>query len=399
MRKINDLIMKVLIYLSTFITVSILFCILGYIFINGIRLVDLSFITREYNEKTYYLHFETMEIDTSIDQEVLKDKMYYSKKYEVPISEPIYLENIGGAILKVKYSNYSDKGERYIICYLDDSSNAIKAVDRNENDIGIDQGDIIKSVNGNNILELDIEEVANMIRTSKKNIEFKITKPGYGLFTNIITTVYMILLSLAIAAPIGILAAIYLVEYAKPGKMVDIIRFATESLSGIPSIIYGLFGMAFFVVFLNFHLSLLSGALTISIILLPVIIRSTEEALKAVPESYREASYGLGATKLQTISKIIIPSATPGILVAIVLSIGRIVGESAALLLTAGTVSKIPDSLFSSGSTLTVQAYYVAKEEANIEMACAIGVVVIILIIILNIIAKLISKIFNKANY
>ena len=220
-----------------------------------------------------------------------------------------------------------------------------------------------------------------------------------GILPMLITTLYMVALSVVIATPIGVLAAVYLQEYAKQGKIVKIIRFATESLAGIPSIVYGLFGGIFFVVVLGLNYSILAGALTVSIIILPVLIRTTEESLKTVPLSYREASLGIGATKFQTLYKVIIPSAIPGILSGLILSIGRVVGESAAILLTAGTVAQMPRSIFDSGRTLTVQAYLVTKEKGSIEEAAAIGIVLIILILVLNTIAKLITKKFNKANY
>ena len=220
-----------------------------------------------------------------------------------------------------------------------------------------------------------------------------------GILPMIMTTLYMVALSVTVATPIGVLAAVYLQEYAKQGKVVKIIRFATESLAGIPSIVYGLFGGIFFVVVLGFNYSILAGALTVSIIILPVIIRTTEESLKTVPISYREASLGLGATKFQTLYKVIIPSSIPGILSGLILSIGRVVGESAAILLTAGTVAQMPKSIFDSGRTLTVQAYLVTKEKGNIEEAAAIGIVLIVIILMLNTVAKLISTKFNKANY
>lgn len=222
---------------------------------------------------------------------------------------------------------------------------------------------------------------------------------GGGIRPMIVTTIYIVALSIVIATPIGILSAVYLQEYAKQGVLVKIIRFATESLSGIPSIVYGLFGGIFFVVTLNYTYSIISGALTVSIIILPVIIRTTEESLKTVPDSYREASLGLGATKFQTLYKVIVPSAIPGILSGVILSMGRVIGESAAILLTAGTVAQMPYSIFDSARTLTVQAYLVTKENGNIEEATAIGIVLIVIILALNYIAKLIGKKFNKANY
>ncbi|MCR8746157.1 phosphate ABC transporter permease PstA [Romboutsia lituseburensis] len=220
-----------------------------------------------------------------------------------------------------------------------------------------------------------------------------------GILPMIVTTVYTVLLSIAVATPIGILSAIYLQEYAKKGKLVTAIRFATESLAGIPSIIYGLFGGIFFVVTLGMKYSILSGSLTVAIIILPVIIRTTEEALKTVPQSYREASLALGSTKFQTLYKVILPSAIPGILSGIILSVGRVIGESAAILLTAGTVAQMPGTIFDSARTLTVHAYLLTKEKGDIQGAASIGVVLIILVLILNTIAKVVAKKLNKANY
>jgi len=219
-----------------------------------------------------------------------------------------------------------------------------------------------------------------------------------GILPMIVSTLYSVV-SIVVATPIGVLAAVYLQEYAKQGKLVKVIRFATESLSGIPSIVYGLFGSIFFVDVLGFGYSILAGSLTVSIIILPVIIRTTEEALKSVPKSYREASLGLGATKFQTLYKVIVPSSLPGVLSGVILSIGRVVGESAAILLTSGTVAKMATSIMSSSRTLTVHAYLVTKESGDIEQAAAVGIVLIVIILLLNTVAKLITKKFSKANY
>ena len=215
----------------------------------------------------------------------------------------------------------------------------------------------------------------------------------------LVTTVYTIVISLVIATPIGILAAVYLQEYAKQGRLVKVIRFATESLTGIPSIIYGLFGAVFFVATLKLGMSIIAASLTLTIIVLPVIIRTTEEALKTVPRTYREGSLALGATKLQTLYKVILPSAMPGILSGVILSMGRIVGESAAIFLTAGTVAAMPGSIFSSARTLTVHSYLVTQESGDIELAAAIGIILIVMILVLNVLATLLSKKFNKTNY
>ncbi|WP_455538100.1 phosphate ABC transporter permease PstA [Terrisporobacter sp.] len=217
-----------------------------------------------------------------------------------------------------------------------------------------------------------------------------------GILPMIVSTVYMVLIAIGIATPIGILAAIYLHEYAKKGKIVKIIRFATECLAGIPSIIYGLFGGIFFVVTLKMQYSILAGALTTSIIILPVIIRTTEESLKTVPSEFREGSLALGATKFQTLYKVILPFALPGILSGVILSIGRIIGESAAILLTAGTVAGMPSSIFDSSRTLTVHSYLLTKEMGDISGAASVGIVLIVIVLILNTSAKLIARKLSK---
>lgn len=224
--------------------------------------------------------------------------------------------------------------------------------------------------------------------------EFKGDKRG--IFPMIINTLYIVLLSVLMSTPIGIFSAIYLVEYSKPGKIIRMIRFAIETLQGIPSIIYGLFGFIFFVTFMGLGFSLLSGALTLSIMVLPTIIRSTEEALKTVPVSYREGSLALGASKLQTIIKVVLPSAIPGILSAVILSIGRIVGETAAVYLTAGMVTRFPQSVMDSGRTLSVHLYLLAKEGLSFEEAFATAAILVITVALINLITGLIAKRIRK---
>ncbi len=199
------------------------------------------------------------------------------------------------------------------------------------------------------------------------------------------------------------MTAIYLTEYAKVGsKLVKVIRFCTESLAGIPSIIFGLFGMTFFVAALGLGFSILSGALTLSILILPVIIRTTEEALMSVPQTYREGSYALGSSKIYTIWRLILPSAMPGIITSIILSTGRIVGESAPVFLTAGMVARIPESLLDSGRTLTVHLYKLTTELFTIDewnQAYGTATVLIVVVLVINMVTKLIAKRFNTATY
>ena len=209
----------------------------------------------------------------------------------------------------------------------------------------------------------------------------------------IINTLLMTVISLLVCVPLGIGAAIYLTEYAKRGsRLVKLVRMTAETLSGIPSIIYGLFGALFFVVSLKMLLSLLSGALTLSIMVLPTIMRTTEEALLAVPDSYREGSFGLGAGRLRTTFKVVLPSAIPGILSGVILAIGRIVGETAALIYTAGTVAKVPDSLLDSTRTLAVHMYTISTEGLYINQSYATAVVLLVMVLIINGLSALIAK-------
>lgn len=211
------------------------------------------------------------------------------------------------------------------------------------------------------------------------------TSENVSLLPALINTLFMTALALLFAVPVGIGAAIYLAEYANRGnKFIGIVAVTAETLSGIPSIVYGLFGSLFFVKFLGLGLSLLSGALTLAIMILPLIMRTTEEALRGVPDSYREGSFGLGAGKLRTVFHIVLPSAVPGILSGVILGIGRIVGESAALIFTAGTVAETATSLFSSARTLAVHMYAISGEGLYLNQTYATAVVLLVVVIIIN---------------
>ena len=222
---------------------------------------------------------------------------------------------------------------------------------------------------------------------------WKYTSENASMLPSIINTLIIVILSLVIAVPLGIFSAIYLVEYAKRGnKFVKIIRLTTETLSGIPSIVYGLFGMLFFVTALHWGMSLLSGALTMVIMVLPLIMRTAEEALKSVPDSYREASFGLGAGKLRTIFTIVLPSAVPGILAGVILAIGRVVGETAALLYTSGTVAAVPNSLMGSGRTLALHMYVLSSEGLHVNQASATAVVILAFVLVINGLSGLVAR-------
>lgn len=370
-QKQKDSVMGALVYGSSFFTVAMLVLILGFIFKNGIPNLSIHFLTADYENKTTYVNVVSdgnahSFADLGMTGAFVEDGQWEIKDIASasPVREAV---DMSGAVWKLK------------------------------------KGDLVTKIGS-----VDLETLKDQTEEEKKQaitqgiqegeagtVRLKVVRPGGGILPMVVTTLYMIVLSLLVAAPIGIMAAIYLNEYARQGRIVTVIRFAIQNLSGIPSIIYGLFGSLFFVQVCRMGYSILAGALTLSILLLPVIISTTEETLKSIPMTYRESSLGLGATKLQTIVKVVLPNALPGIIVAVILSIGRIVGESAALLLTAGTVASIPKSLTgdsAAGATLTIKAYTALKEEGDIGGACAIGVVLMGMIILLNFASKTISK-------
>ena len=223
-------------------------------------------------------------------------------------------------------------------------------------------------------------------------------KGTFGILGNIINTIYIIVITHIIAAPIGIGSAIYLNEYAKPGKLVRTIEFTTEILSGIPSIIFGLFGMVFFGMTLKLGYSVLTGSFTLTLMVLPLITRNTQEALNTVPDSYRSGALGIGATKWYMIRTILLPSAAPGILTGVILSIGRIVGESAALLFTAGSGFQLPKNLFGklfeSSGTLTIQLY-LSMQKAKYDQAFGIAVVLLIIVLGINLLTRFLTNRFD----
>ena len=223
--------------------------------------------------------------------------------------------------------------------------------------------------------------------------QWNYTSENVSMMPAILTTVETTALALLLAVPLGLFTAVYLNEYAKRGnKLVNVIRITTETLSGIPSIVYGLFGMLFFVTRLHWGYSLLAGAMTLAIMILPLIMRTAEEALKSVPDSYREASFGLGAGKLRTIFTIVLPSAVPGILAGVILAIGRVIGETAALIYTAGTVAEVPKNLMGSGRTLALHMYVLSSEGLHVNQASATAVVILAFVLVINGLSGLVAR-------
>ncbi len=370
-RKVNDGALNALIYLSTALTVGILVVIIGFILYKGLPGINIEFLTRSWDDKTTFVNVNTVNNTSTSDE--------------------MYIADLGITLGE-------DEGEVYIR-NIDKNSPVLNALNMKGESYELKKKDIITKIDSENTKDLETKEIVTLLNSLEGTTRLKIVRPGGGIIPMLVSTVYIILLSLVIAAPIGISSAIYLNEYAKPGRILRLIRFAIQNLAGIPSIIYGLFGMLVFVQISKMQYSILAGALTLSIMLLPTIISTTEEALKEIPKAYRESSFGLGATKLQTIRKIILPGALPGILVAMILSIGRIVGESAALIFTAGTIAQIPKGLIggeASAATLTTKMYWLIKESGNLATASSIAVVLLVLIIALNLSSKLITKLFLR---
>ena len=388
-RQLKDTILNGLIWASAAASVGLLIWIISFIFLNGWSLINVEFLTNDFEAQTQYVEVssnQTFEPASSFDEDT-----YFS-------------QSLGFAI------KLDTEDDVYEVVYVDEASPLTTAKNNANETFKVEEGYILEQIKTEDVSvrltdKTSTEDLEAALGLSEA-VQLKVTSPGGGIYPMIVSTLILIAVALLFAAPIGILAAIYMVEYAKPGRLVRLIRFATEILSGIPSIIYGLFGFLVFVQMMQLGMSLLAGGLTLMILLLPTMMRTTEEALKAVPMSYREASYGLGANKIQTLSKVILPSAIPGILVGVILSIGRTIGESAALLFTIGTFAKIPTnpdsgmiSLFETGTSLTVRAYVEVKESGNVEMAAAIGIVILVIVFVLNMLSRYISKKFSSANY
>lgn len=259
---------------------------------------------------------------------------------------------------------------------------------------GVDSFEI-KRINDIPVAYIEDTTQIDEVLTNGSDVKLNVSLHREGILSMIIATLLSIFLTLAIALPLGISTAIYLVEYPIKSRLYEITNFSINALTAIPSIVFGLFGSLFFMNILGLPMSILTGSLTMSIMILPIVIRSTQEALLSVDDMQRQASRGLGADEVETIFKIVLPSAMPGIIVGIILAIGRVIGESAILVFTAGTVDKLTLNPLESSSTLTVKAYMLAKEYGDIAGACSIAVIIIIIVIFLNLIAKSISKKFE----
>lgn len=403
-RKIKDSVLNIITYLSSALSVFVLLAIFVFIFSKGSGTLGLKMLTGNYWSSNYMLSVEeaynkpgNFERPSDLDENV-----FFSSKW-------------GIGFVDAKDTN---KDDIILVEYIDKNSpflkmidESVKTKDKRQVEVGYQVENLpYTDANGvggigGAIMSQSAKDLADTLDTQAVSIgKVYFKTPGGGVRGSIITTLYLIAVSLLIALPLGIAAAIYLHEYAKVNKLTSIIRSGIEMLTGVPSIIFGLMGVT--VLFPVTQLfgakttNVLLGGLTMAIILLPTIIRSTEEALIVVPQSLRDASLSVGANQSQTIFKVVLPCAVPGILTGVLLSIGRVIGESAALIYTMGTYVNEAPTLTTQGTSLAVQIYNImSSEQPNFELACAISIIILVFVLILNITVKYLSKRFSKAWY
>lgn len=392
-RLIKDTILNIITYLFSSIGLIVLLAILIFVFSKGSKSLSFKMITGDYESKTYTLSSE-VSTKTYTDPEI--DNVYFSKVFGVGLKDS--KDNEGNSVIE--------------ICYLSEDSVFLKLNNNaKENDtIKLKKNEYISKI----VMSNDNDDyLYSLAKDGAKKMAIEMDKATYitdlvvysaggGIRGSIITTLYLIVLTLVIALPLGILAAIFLHEYAKNNRITKVIRLMIDMTSGVPSIIFGLVGALVFIPFVSSITksssgSILSGALTMTIVLLPTIIKNTEDALEVIPDSIRQASLGLGASKAQTIFKVVLPNSIPGILTATLLSIGRIIGESAALIYAIGVTIKDNISIRGKSTTLAVHIWsLMSGENPNYDLACAISIIIMIIVLLLSICVKLLSKKLNK---
>lgn len=391
-RMIKDILFKISTYFSSLISIIILFGIILYVLINGAPSLSWKFLTSNYNETMNII--TVFQNEDEFENPNIKNA-YFSNKYGIAICDDKTVD--GKDCLKV--------------VYVDKNSPFNNAKSTSTNEIyKIKVGEVVDVLMG---ISKDNKDVYASTKDKAENFVIKLDSayeisylqcvtPGGGIRGSLITTMYLIILSLLFSLPLGIGAAIYLVLYAKNGKFKNIISNMIDATSGIPSIIFGFVGMIVFIPFVSTFsskntYSILAGALTMTIILLPTIIKTTSESLKSIPSYYMSSSLALGASKTQTIFKIILPSSLPGILSATLLSIGRIIGESAALIFVMGTSIEDNINIFSGSTSLSLHIWSITREEVpNFNVACAISIIILLVVFIMNILVKIISYYFYK---
>lgn len=393
-RKLRDRIAQTITYIAASISILALGTIFYLVLSKGVGLLNWELITGDYEAQFYNGEMqENVVFSNTPRPDSLGDDVYYSEKWGIAAKDDTNKEN--KTII--------------VVVYVADDSPLNNMIDKNGNnyeDFGVKVGDLITAIKfdekASALSAWGAEHMINELDSSDTYREIVFNTEGGGIRGSIITTLYLIGLTLLFALPIGIFTAIYLNEFAGSNKLTNALRSMIEVLTGVPSIIFGLMGLAVFVPLVDRLLntegtSIISGALTLAVILLPVIIRSTEESLKVVPDDFRSASLALGANHTQTTFKVVLPSAIPGILTGTLLAIGRIIGESAALIFAVGTLIRDEISIFTGSTTLSVHIWSLMKDEpANIELASTIALLILIIVLILNLSVKLISKKFVK---
>ncbi|MDX9692451.1 MAG: phosphate ABC transporter permease PstA [Acholeplasmataceae bacterium] len=392
-QKSKDLIFQILTYFASFLSILTLSLIVFYVASNGLKLLNIDLIRNNYLAVNHIADIkEDVEFCNCEPTKDLPDDVYYSNKWGVGLIDDRDL--LGKNIVEVYYvhpdspfKEMYDKGVGTVDLTLGLNASIIR----------IAYEDQASSLSRNGAMNMIFE-----LNNSSDIRELEYSTPGGGIRGSIITTLYLIGLTLLFALPIGIGAALYLNEYAKKNKFTSTVRSLIETLTGVPSIIYGLMGLAVFVPFIVNITdatggNIIAGAMTLAVILMPVVIRTTEESLKVVPDDYRFASLALGASKTQTTFKVVLPNAVPGILTATLLAIGRIIGESAALVFAIGTSIKDDITLTGQSTSLAVHIWSMMSDEpANIELSTTIALIILFIVLILNITIKLISKNFMK---
>ena len=393
-RKRIDNLLQIITYAAAAVSVLVLSLIFIFVFRNGASLVNLDLIINDYHAEYYNGGIEEVtEFSQTLKPDFLDDEDYYSQKWGIALSDEINRE--GKMVV--------------VVTYVAEDSPLLMMYDKNnlENtDFKIEEENIITTISfydKNSALSMyGAKHMIDELNTVNVFREMVFSSLGGGIRGSLITTLYVIGLTLLIALPIGIFSAIYLNEFAKKNKVTNAIRSMIEMLTGVPSIIFGLMGLAVFVpLTVKFteasSANLISGSLTLAVILLPVIIRTTEESLKVVPDDFRTASLALGANSTQTTFRVVLPSALPGIMTATLLAIGRIIGESAALIFAIGTAVKDEISIFGKSTTLAVHIWSLMTDEpANIELASTIALIILMIVLILNIIVKLLTRNLTK---
>lgn len=392
-RKFKDLLLQIITYLFSSFGIIILGAIFVFIFVKGGSTLSFNMIKGDYYQEVYNVKYENK---NTIDLEYKEiDNAFYSSRWGIALSDGT--NNAGENVVYVSYI---------------DAYSPIKSMKNQSNNksIILQKGYIVTKIvltdeEDNMIVTISKYKAEKMINQINKGVtinDMQLTTSGGGIRGSLITTFILIGLTLIIALPIGIGGAIYLSEYAKNNKFIAIIRTMIDMSSGIPSVVFGLVGMVIFIPFMNATIgsngtSIAAGALTMAIMLLPIIIRTTEESIRAIPQSYRHASLALGASKTQTIFKVVIPNAIGGILTSTLLSIGRIIGESAALIYVMGTAIKDDVFINKNSTSLAVHMWSImAGDNPNYAQASAIAIIILFIVLLLNILVKLIVKKFNK---